>query len=126
MERIAEALPKLRHLLATPEELGGGWCLSQDVASVPFRVERSGSDRMGGSFRRWYLCPGEKRGPKVGKTKKGKGSKIMIVTDAQGLPLATHIDSASPAEVKLLETTLDKIAVGRKGSAGRPANVLTD
>jgi transposase len=56
----------------------------------------------------------------VGKTKKGKGTKIMMVTDGEGLPLSAHIDSASPAQVTLLETTLDKITVGRKGTAGRP------
>lgn len=44
----------------------------------------------------------------------------MMVTDGEGLPLTAHIDSASPAEVTLLETILDKITVGRKGTAGRP------
>lgn len=30
------------------------------------------------------------------------------------------MDSASPAEVKLLKTTLGKVSVGRRGKAGRP------
>jgi transposase len=42
----------------------------------------------------------------------------MVVVDGQGVPLACHLDSASPAEVTLLERTLDNIAVlpddGRK------------
>lgn len=44
----------------------------------------------------------------------------MMVTDAEGTPLAAHIESASPAEVKLIETTLGKIAVTTVGKAGRP------
>jgi transposase len=43
----------------------------------------------------------------VGKTKKGKGSKIMAVVEAEGLPVAITIDSANPHEVKLVEQTLD-------------------
>ena len=44
----------------------------------------------------------------------------MMVTDGEGVPLATHIESASPAEVKLIETTLSKISVRKSGSAGAP------
>lgn len=42
----------------------------------------------------------------MGKTKRGKGSKIMAVSDATGVPLALHVASASPHEVKLLHETL--------------------
>lgn len=62
-------------------------------------------------LRRWVVRPGEKRGDGVGKTKKGKGTKWMVVVDGQGIPLASHLDSASPSEVKLLERTLDNIDV---------------
>src|SRR5215471_18936794 len=55
---------------------------------------------------RWEFCPGEKGGSKVGKTKRGKGTKIMAVADRSGLPVAVCIDSASPHEVKLVESTL--------------------
>jgi transposase len=43
----------------------------------------------------------------------------MVVVDGQGVPLGNHLDSASPAEVKLLETTIEQIAVPRPGR-GRP------
>jgi len=42
----------------------------------------------------------------VGPTKRGKGSKIMAMADRAGLPLAVHVASASPAEVRLVEPTL--------------------
>lgn len=53
------------------------------------------------------LCSGQKRGLQVGKTKRGKGTKIMGIADGHGLPIALRTESASPAEVKLVEATLD-------------------
>jgi transposase len=58
-------------------------------------------------FHRRHLCSGEKRGRKVGKTKRGKGTKLMAIADATSLPLAVHTDSASPHEVTLVEATID-------------------
>lgn len=43
----------------------------------------------------------------MGKTKRGKGTKIMAITDASGLPIAVHVASASPHEVTLVHDTLD-------------------
>src|SRR5262249_43309454 len=53
------------------------------------------------------LCSGQKRGRLVGKTKRGKGTKIMGIADRHGLPLALRAESASPSEVKLVEATLE-------------------
>ena len=44
----------------------------------------------------------------------------MMVTDGEGTPLAAHIESASPAEVTLIEKTLAMVSVGRAGKAGAP------
>ena len=52
------------------------------------------------------VCSGQKRGLLVGKTKRGKGTKIMGIADGHGLPLALRTESASPAEVTLVEATL--------------------
>lgn len=73
--------------------------------------------------------PGKKRGPAVGKTKRGKGTKWMVVVDGQGVPLGSHLTSASPAEVKLAEVTLQNIAVPRAGRGRpqqRPLRVIAD
>ena len=43
----------------------------------------------------------------MGKTKKGKGTKIMGLTDAFGLPIAIDATSANPHEVTLVDKTLD-------------------
>jgi hypothetical protein len=47
----------------------------------------------------------------VGKTKRGKGTKLMAVADGAGLPLAVHTTSASPHEVSLVTDTLLEIFV---------------
>ena len=54
------------------------------------------------------LCRRKKGGLGVGKTKRGKGTKIMAVADRAGLPLAIHVASASPHEVTLAEATLEQ------------------
>ena len=66
---------------------------------------RIGFERM---FCGRHLCSGQKRGRLVGKTKRGKGTKIMGLADGHGLPLALRTESASPAEVTLVEKTLDE------------------
>lgn len=43
----------------------------------------------------------------------------MVVVDGQGIPLGSHLTSASPGEVTLAEPTLDAISVPR-GGPGRP------
>jgi len=44
----------------------------------------------------------------------------MLLVDGAGTPLGAHLDSASPAEVKLLEKTLATVAVTRTHRPGRP------
>ena len=45
-------------------------------------------------------------GAAVGKTKRGKGSKIMAIADRQGLPVAVHVESARPHKATLVCATL--------------------
>ena len=46
-------------------------------------------------------------GEAVGKTKRGKGSKVMVMTEKNGIPISVTVCSASPHEVTLVEDTLD-------------------
>ena len=50
----------------------------------------------------------------MGKTKRGKGTKLMAVTDGAGFPVALSVGSASPHEVCLVEETLEKRLVDEK------------
>jgi transposase len=40
------------------------------------------------------FAPAKRGGTYVGKTKRGKGSKIMAIADRQGRPVAVHLESA--------------------------------
>jgi hypothetical protein len=55
--------------------------------------------------------PRLKRGNKIGKTKRGKGTKIIAVADRHGLPVAVCVESATPHEVKLALPTLIQIVI---------------
>ena len=50
----------------------------------------------------------------MGKTKRGKGTKLMALADRSGLPLAVHAASASPHEVTLVEATLEASFLGEE------------
>ena len=52
------------------------------------------------------FAPAKQGGGSIGKTKRGKGSKIMAIADRQGLPVAVHVESATPHEVTLVHATL--------------------
>lgn len=48
----------------------------------------------------------QKRGGKVGKTKRGKGTTRVAVADSAGFPVAVYTESAAPHEVTLVRKTL--------------------
>ena len=52
------------------------------------------------------FAPAKRGGACVGKTKRGKGSKIMAIADRHGRPVAVHVESATPHEVTLVHATL--------------------
>jgi transposase len=64
---------------------------------------------LGERVHRWLIRLGEKGGSDVGKTKRGKGSKWMVVVDGQGVPVGIHVTSASPGEITLVDPTLKTI-----------------
>lgn len=43
----------------------------------------------------------------MGKTKRGKGTKIMAGADRHGFPVAISVSSVSPHEITLVESTLE-------------------
>jgi len=64
----------------------------------------------------------------VGLTRRGKGTKLMVVTDGAGIPLATLVASAQQAEVHLARPTLRRVRVPRdRGRARtRPRSLVAD
>ena len=120
LARSAGEIPASFDLLAATARLGGAGRLVEHLAGVSeraeqapiFEVERIVSGR---DFR-----SREKRNSGVRKTKQGKGTKWLVVVDGRGLLLGNYLHSASPVEVRLADTTLATIRVGRRHHAGRP------
>jgi hypothetical protein len=78
----------------------------QRTRSSSRRPRRARGDRPLGVLHRRHVRRSQKGGARVGKTKRGKGSKIMAFSDGSSVPLALHAESASPHEVTLVEATL--------------------
>ena len=74
------------------------------------------------------FVPAKNGGTGVGLTRKGKGTKWMLVVDGHGLPLGFHLASANQAEVRLAEQTLASVRVRRVRSRPkqRPAKLVAD
>jgi transposase len=58
----------------------------------------------------------------------GKGSKIMLITDGQGLPLGLQIADARPHELHYAEQTIHSMRVPRQRGRARtrPAELIAD
>ena len=52
----------------------------------------------------------------------------MLVTDGEGIPIGTHLESATRSEVRLAETTLQSIRVARRmrRPRTRPSRLIAD
>ena len=130
LARSAREISASLDLLAAVGRMGGAGRLAEHLAHLLERIERARRTRLERIFSGRQFCSGEKRGAGVGKTKRGKGTKWMVVVDGQGVPLGDQLHSASPAEVRLADPTLASIRVGRRHHAGRarqkPQRVISD
>ena len=106
MEGCSQVASKCVDLLAEVARLGGGWRLGSGVEELHLPARCKGRAGLGTVLHGRQLRSGQKRGACVGKTKKGKGTKWMVVADGQGLPVGGTLSSASPAEVTLVVQTL--------------------
>ena len=72
--------------------------------------------------------PGEKRGAAVGKTKRGKGTKWVVLVDGEGVPLGALLASATPHEINFAEATLAQVKVPRPHGRPRtkPQRIIAD
>lgn len=67
------------------------------------------------------FAPAKQGGLCVGKTKRGKGTKLMAIADAPSLPVAIEVASATPHEV----TLVDDLIQGR-ASVAKPERLIGD
>ena len=114
MEGFTKIVSLFVHVLATPSCLDGNGDLAGSVGATTASARSTRKTRLRRNDRRRNLFRGKKGGNKVGKTKRGKGTKIMVHSEGHGIPVAVTIESASPNEVTLIESLLDSIVIRRK------------
>ena len=107
MGRYAGTVSAQKHLPSPIPGVDGFGGVCQDFDGLGRGSQRAWRHRPERGIHRRNLCSGQKRGDGVGKTKKGKGTKIMGLTDAFGLPIAIDATSAQPHEITRVEQTLD-------------------
>ncbi len=99
------SLPNLSSPLPAVAALRAAHARAAETGGRFTRPRKAGFERI---LHRCQLQFGEKGGSAVGPTRRGKGSKIMAISDGHGLPLAVHVASASPHETKLVEPTIER------------------
>jgi transposase len=119
LEGPASPISAVLHVPSTILCLGSGWDDASDRTRIGPRPPRARRPGPRGGVRRRNFREREKGGAFVGKTKRGKGTKIMAMVDRTGLPIAIDIASASPHESKLLEDLLLQNFLQRRGDQPR-------
>ena len=119
MARLAAAVSQPGDLLAAAATLGRARGLAAGLARPAGHFGRARTLALGRALSGCHILSGEKGGFAVGKTKRGKGTKAVVLADGEGIPLGVCIASATPHEVTLAEPTLAAVRVPR-GGRGRP------
>lgn len=109
MERFTRSISAIPDMPPSLPILGKKWCIQEHTDGISNGSAEKRQNRYYRSIYRWLLCWSQKRGLGIGKTKRGKGSKIMAIADSSGLPIAIDVGSASPHEITLVETTVDQL-----------------
>ena len=107
LERFARALWQVPDRASSLSELGALRSFRACVVGRGQRSPRAGRTGLKRMFCGRHVCSGQKGGRCVGKTKRGKGTKLMAIADRHGLPIAARTESASPAENTLVAATLE-------------------
>ena len=107
LERFTRAISLSYNLLAATERVDKGRHLGGSLATPAGASGPVPTDQLGGSDGRRHVFPRKKGGAEIGNTKKGKGTKIMLMIDGEGTPLSAFITSASHAEVNTIETLVE-------------------
>jgi transposase len=107
LERFTRAISQSCNLLAAAEGLVAGGHLAGGLAEIVGASGPTQTDQLGRGDGRRHFFAGKKGGAEVGNTKKGKGTKTMLMIDGEGTPLSAFITSANHAEVNAIETLVD-------------------
>ena len=123
MARSARRVSRWFYLLASFADVGGAGRLVAGLAEAAGADGRTQTAGLGRSISGRDFRHREKRGLGVGKTRRGKGTKCVVVVDGRGVPIGAQLASAQISEHRLAESTLEQVKVPRRGR-GRPRSRL--
>jgi transposase len=123
MARPTRAISRRIDLLASLAQLGRARSLAQGMAETAVHAGPAPATGLGRGFSGCHLRHRQKGGSAVGKTRRGKGTKCMVVVDGHGIPIGAQLASAQLAECRLAESTVATVKVPCKGR-GRPRSHL--
>ena len=115
-------------LLATTARLARARGLVGGLAHPAGGAGRKRSAALGRELLGRQFRTREKGGAAVGKTKRGKGTKWMVLVDGEGVPLGALLASATPHEIGFAEATLAQVKVPRLRGRPRtkPRRIIAD
>ena len=116
-----EPFPAIWDLPSTLPGMGTRRCVAADRGNTGRGLTNAGQVGFERVLYRRDLRGREKGGAGVGKTKRGKGTKLMAVADSAGTPIAIHTASASPHEITLIEGTIEQ-----RFTADHPERLIGD
>ena len=109
--RPPRPIPLFPDLSQAVSAMGLLWCDDEDHDCSCTRTQCPRRTRCPRSIYRREFRTRQKGGRKVGKTKRGKGTKIMVVADRNGLPVSVCAESTAPHEVTLAMSTLLQMVI---------------
>jgi transposase len=114
---------RFRHdLLAVPARLAGGRGVGEVAPTVPDQVAEGRTDRLVANRGRQRIGSGGFGGAKTGPNptdRRKAGSKHHLITDANGIPLATTLTGANAHDITQLLSLVEAIPP-ISGKPGRP------
>src|ERR1700688_3596826 len=104
--RSAGRVSRRFHLLAAVADVGRAGRLAAGLAEAAGTDGRAQAGGLGGGLSGRDLPHREKTGLGVRKTRRGKGTKCMVVVDGRGVPVGPQLASAQISEHRLAGNTL--------------------
>jgi len=104
----AAELPELHDGASTLSVAAGALVVARRAHETGQRAARGRRDRRERELHRRDICLGHGRwGARIGKTRRGKGVKIMVIVDRHGMPLTVSTHAANHHEVTRVRLSFD-------------------
>ena len=119
LEGSSRRVSQSRNSSASSQQVGRGGRVGGSAARVPTPTQIPRFSLVAGVVHRRDIHASKKGGLHVGNTRKGKGTKLVVVASGEGVPIGILTAPANPHESHLAEEALRSVRVPRKGR-GRP------